>query len=45
MVVISLSYGTQTTLVYFEFAGFRQQKYMAYNHFHWSSLYGKILTG
>ena len=28
--VISLSYGTRIKLVYFEFAGFRKQKYMVF---------------
>ena len=36
-------YSTRTKLVYFEFAGFREKKYMAYDPFRVDSLDGKIL--
>lgn len=42
--VSSLSYGTYTKLVGFEFVSFSYQKYMAYDHFCGNSLWGKIQT-
>ena len=42
--VISLSYGTRIKLVYFEFAGFRKQKYMVFDRFRGYCPYSNIPT-